>query len=78
VTASLLGTVRNPDGSTQVTYNHWPLYTFVGDSGPGMARGQGNLTSGGYWWVLGPNGMAIQKTASSTTSSTSGGGGSGY
>jgi predicted lipoprotein with Yx(FWY)xxD motif len=78
VKASLLGTVRNPDGSTQVTYNHWPLYTFIGDRAPGQARGQGNLTSGGYWWVLGTNGMAVEAKASSTTSSTSASGSGGY
>lgn len=78
VKASLLGTVRNPDGSTQVTYNRWPLYTFIGDSAPGLARGQGNLTSGGYWWVVGTNGMAVEAKASSTTSSTSASGSGGY
>ncbi len=78
VGASLLGTVHNPNGSTQVTYNRWPLYTFIGDSGPGVAHGQGNFTSGGYWWVLNPQGMAVEAKASSTTSTSSGGGGSGY
>ncbi len=78
VKASLLGTVRNPDGSTQVTYNHWPLYTFIGDRAPGQANGQGKITFGGYWWVVGTNGMAVEAKASSTTSSTSAGGSGGY
>ena len=39
VQSSLLGTVKDAGGNLEVTYNHWPLYTFSGDSGPGVARG---------------------------------------
>src|SRR6266576_2676144 len=27
--------------SEQITYNHWPLYTFAGDGGPDQTNGQG-------------------------------------
>ena len=47
IRASLLGTVKAPNGKTQVTYNHWPLYTFVGDSRAGEASGQGLFAFGG-------------------------------
>jgi predicted lipoprotein with Yx(FWY)xxD motif len=33
--------VLQPDGADQVTYNGSPLYTFVGDSSPGQATGNG-------------------------------------
>src|ERR1700726_1924837 len=33
VQSSLLGTVKDASGNLEVTYNHWPLYTFSGDSG---------------------------------------------
>jgi predicted lipoprotein with Yx(FWY)xxD motif len=50
VTASLLGTVRRPDGRTQVTYRGLPLYSFSGDRKAGDARGQG--AGGGAWHVV--------------------------
>jgi predicted lipoprotein with Yx(FWY)xxD motif len=41
VTATALGTIKRPDGGTQVTYNKMPLYLFTGDTSPGQATGQG-------------------------------------
>jgi predicted lipoprotein with Yx(FWY)xxD motif len=35
VQASMLGTVTDASGNLEVTYNHWPLYTFVKDAGHG-------------------------------------------
>jgi len=47
VQSSLLGTVKDGSGNLEVTYNHWPLYTFSGDSGSGVAKGQGLTSFGG-------------------------------
>ena len=74
VQSSLLGTVKDASGNLEVTYNHWPLYTFSGDSGPGVAKGQGISNFGGTWYVLSSSGNPV----TSTQSSSSSGGGSGY
>lgn len=48
-----VGTIAGVDGSTQVTLNGWPLYTFAGDAAAGDVNGQG---VNGVWWVLSPGG----------------------
>src|ERR1700759_3575316 len=74
VQSSLLGTVKGASGSPEVTYNHWPLYTFSGDSGPGAAKGQGLTSFGGTWYVLNGSGNPVTSSSSGTTSSGSGNG----
>ena len=44
-----LGTIKRTGGGTQVTYNGHPLYTYVGDSTPGQARGNNLNLNGGLW-----------------------------
>lgn len=44
-----------------VTYNRWPLYTYVTDRKPGQTTGQGVDNSGGKWYVLSPSGKVIKK-----------------
>ena len=44
-----LGTIRRSDGTAQVTYDHHPLYTYVGDSAPGQASGNNINFNGGLW-----------------------------
>jgi predicted lipoprotein with Yx(FWY)xxD motif len=44
-----IGTIKRTDGSKQVTYNGHPLYTYVGDSAPGQARGNNLNLNGGVW-----------------------------
>ena len=54
VTASLLGTTKRTDGTTQVTYNGWPLYYWVSDKKPGDTTGE-NVQN--VWFVVTPAGM---------------------
>ena len=66
-----LGTITRSDGSTQATYDGHPLYTYVADTAPGQASGNGINANGGLWHEV---------TVTGTTASTgnSGGGNSGY
>ena len=57
----LLGSDKNPSGGRVVTYNRWPLYTYIADSKPGQARGQATDLNGGFWYVLSPSGKIITK-----------------
>jgi predicted lipoprotein with Yx(FWY)xxD motif len=58
VDATLLGTITRDDGSTQVTYNGWPLYYFHEDAAAGDTNGQG---LGGVWFLVSPEGEAIEQ-----------------
>jgi predicted lipoprotein with Yx(FWY)xxD motif len=58
--ASLLGSDPNPAGGRVVTYNRWPLYTYVADTSPGQASGQALNLNGGLWYVLAPSGNVIR------------------
>jgi predicted lipoprotein with Yx(FWY)xxD motif len=59
VRASLLGTTKRKDGKLEVTYNHHPLYYFVGDRKPRQTTGQGLNQFGAPWWALSPAGREI-------------------
>ena len=70
IDAGLLGTTERTDGSTQVTYGGWPLYSFAGDDAAGDTNGQG---VGEVWYVLGADGTGIgvpEAAASLVLSST--------
>jgi predicted lipoprotein with Yx(FWY)xxD motif len=59
VNRALVGTLRRPDGSTQISYGGHPLYTYNLDVKPGMVTGQGIDQDGGPWYVISPNGSEI-------------------
>lgn len=56
VQPSMLGTIERSDGTTQVTYAGWPLYTFVEDKQPGEDNGTDSKAFGAPWYPLHPNG----------------------
>jgi predicted lipoprotein with Yx(FWY)xxD motif len=57
--ASLLGTTKRNDGSTQVTYGGHPLYYYAHE-GPGQVLCQNVSEFGGLWLVVDPDGEAVQ------------------
>jgi predicted lipoprotein with Yx(FWY)xxD motif len=54
--ASMLGTSKRTDGTTQVTYNGHPLYYYKGDKAAGDTSGQGKA---GTWYLVTPAGTQI-------------------
>ncbi|HUY49068.1 MAG TPA: hypothetical protein VMV92_25675 [Streptosporangiaceae bacterium] len=70
-----LATITRSDGSAQATYNGHPLYTYVSDTAPGQAKGNGLNLSGGVWHEVTVSGAAAP-AASPSASHT--GGGYGY
>jgi predicted lipoprotein with Yx(FWY)xxD motif len=60
VEESLLGTTTRADGSTQVTYDSWPLYYWQDDAAAGDVTGQGVRD---VWWVLAADGTPIRTPA---------------
>lgn len=59
VDSSLVGTVDRRDGTQQVTYNGWPLYYFVQDSGEGDVAGHDVDGFGGEWYLVTPEGEMV-------------------
>jgi predicted lipoprotein with Yx(FWY)xxD motif len=47
-----LGTIKRPGGGLQATYDGHPLYTYVGDRGPGQANGNDLDLNGGFWYDI--------------------------
>jgi predicted lipoprotein with Yx(FWY)xxD motif len=70
-----LGTITRSNGTKQATWNGHPLYTYVGDTAPGMAKGNGLNLSGGVWHEITLTGKA---SAAAKPKSSSSGGAYGY
>lgn len=60
---AMLGTIERADGTMQVTYNGWPLYTFVKDTNAGETMGQDKEGFGAEWYLMSPAGEQIEAEA---------------
>ena len=63
-----LTTITRSDGSMQAVYDGHPLYTYVADTAPGQAKGNGLNLSGGVWHVVAASGGAAPAQSSSSAS----------
>jgi predicted lipoprotein with Yx(FWY)xxD motif len=70
-----LGTITRSNGTKQATWDGHPLYTYVGDTAPGMDKGNGLNLSGGVWHAIILTGHAAP---AASPKASSGGGGYGY
>jgi predicted lipoprotein with Yx(FWY)xxD motif len=64
------GTIKRSNGMVQATYNGHPLYTFVGDTAPKQAKGNGLNVNGGVWHEVTTSGTAKSGGGSSSGSGT--------
>jgi predicted lipoprotein with Yx(FWY)xxD motif len=55
--ASKLGTTKRNDGTLQVTYAGYPLYTYTADTKPGDTKGNDFSSFGAQWYALLPSGQ---------------------
>ncbi len=56
VTSSLIGNAKLANGNMILTYNHMPLYYFVGDTAAGQTTGQG---FDNVWFAVSPDGKKV-------------------
>jgi predicted lipoprotein with Yx(FWY)xxD motif len=68
-TASKLGTVKRPDGTTQVTYAGLALYRFAGDTKGGQINGQGLQKE---WYAIAPTGKIVKLLPAKESTNTGG------
>jgi predicted lipoprotein with Yx(FWY)xxD motif len=59
VSQALLGTIKRPDGTVQLTYNGRPLYYFTADTAARTAHVQGIKAFGAEWYVISASGSKI-------------------
>jgi predicted lipoprotein with Yx(FWY)xxD motif len=60
VKASLLGSIKLPNGSRQVTYNGHPLYSYSGDFQARQTDYVGQSQFGGKWYAISAAGKVVK------------------
>jgi predicted lipoprotein with Yx(FWY)xxD motif len=60
VKRSLVGTIKLKGGTKQLTYGGHPLYTYIGDSGPGQTSYVNFLQFGGRWPAVNAAGRLVK------------------
>lgn len=75
VKQALLGSDKDSTGGRVVTYNHWPLYRYLGDRHAGTATGQALNLNGGLWYVMSTSGAIIKHKPGAGGGGGGGGGG---
>jgi predicted lipoprotein with Yx(FWY)xxD motif len=76
-----LATIHRPDGTTQVTYDGHPLYTFAEDAGAGKATGNGftdSFNGTTFRWHASTVSGAAPANPTTPTPGNGGGYGNGY
>jgi predicted lipoprotein with Yx(FWY)xxD motif len=58
IDSAMVGILRRPDGTNQVTLNGWALYLFAKDTKPGDVNGEG---VGGKWSAIGADGKPLRQ-----------------
>jgi predicted lipoprotein with Yx(FWY)xxD motif len=58
LSAAKLGTIKRPDGGTQVTYNGFALYRYAPDKKAGDVKGQALFKA---WYVIAPTGKLVKR-----------------
>ncbi|MFD3554296.1 SCO0930 family lipoprotein [Streptomyces goshikiensis] len=56
IPSALVGSVKRPDGSMQLTIDCWPVYLFTGDTAPGQTNGHNNK---GLWFAVNEAGKKV-------------------
>jgi predicted lipoprotein with Yx(FWY)xxD motif len=87
LSSAKVGTVRRPDGGTQVTYNGYALYRYAPDKKAGDVKGQALFKA---WYAIAPTGKLVKRAPAAAaapaqppayttpTDTTDDGGGGGY
>jgi predicted lipoprotein with Yx(FWY)xxD motif len=65
-----IGFVARSATTKQVTFDGYPLYTFVKDTGPGQKHGEGAVAFGGTWGLLRASSLILPTKPAAATPTT--------